>query len=304
MKKVLLTGASGFIGQHCLNPLISSGYEIHAVSRDARIQPSFSGVNWHTADLLDKEQVSQLLEALNPTHLLHVAWYPAHGDYWTSEENLKWTSAGEHLVEQFARLGGKRFVGVGTCAEYDWHGDGLFIESSTPVAPTTLYGACKNALRLSVDALADQVGLSTAWGRVFYLYGPHEHPTRLVASVINSLVRGAEARCTHGRQVRDFLHVQDVADALVALLNSEVKGVVNIGSGTGVAINEVVGEIGRKLNCEDLIKLGAIAAQADEPRRLVADVTRLREEVGWSPRRDLSQGLDETIAWWRARLKQ
>jgi nucleoside-diphosphate-sugar epimerase len=121
----------------------------------------------------------------------------------------------------------------------------------------------------------------------------------LVASVICSLLKKEPARCSEGNQQRDFLFIEDAAAALVALLNSDVRGPVNIASGDAVALKEIVSLIASKLNRHDLVQLGAIPDRPDGPELLVADVTRLREEVGWAPHYDLHQGVELTVDWWK-----
>jgi nucleoside-diphosphate-sugar epimerase len=153
-----------------------------------------------------------------------------------------------------------------------------------------------------LDAIARQAELSTAWGRIFFLYGPHEHPDRLVPSVISSLLLNKQAQCTHGNQIRDFLYVRDVADAFVALLGSDVEGPVNIASGRPVLMKDIIQKIANRLARQDLIQLGAIHAPANEPPLLLADVRRLNTEVRWEPKYDLDLGLDETISWWKNQL--
>ncbi len=260
------------------------------------------GVQWHRTDLLDTEQMSELLATVRPSHLLHFAWYAAPGKYWTSPENLRWVQASLGLLQAFAANGGQRVVMAGSCAEYDWR-YGFCSEQVTPLAPATLYGTCKHALQTMVSAYAAQAGLSAAWGRIFFLYGPHEHPARLVASVIRSLLRGEPARCSHGNQVRDFLHVSDVADAFVTLLNSDVAGPVNVASGQPISIRDLVYRIAAKLDRADLIQLGALPTAADDPPLLMADVRRLRDEVGWLPSYDLETGLEQAIDWWEHETK-
>lgn len=299
MKRVLLTGASGFVGRHCLPTLVAQGYEVHAVSsRTEAPAATPPQVRWHRADLLDESQVSALLTKVQPTHLLHCAWYAVPGKYWTAAENFRWVEAGKHLLEAFADQGGQRVVGVGSCAEYDWR-DGHCYELATPLNPATTYGVCKHAFQLLLTAFSKHARLSAAWGRLFFLYGPHEPWERLVASAIRSILLEEPARCSHGQQIRDFLYVQDVADALVALLDSDVLGPVNIASGVPVAVHEVVQEIADQLERPDLVRLGALPASENEPPLLLADVARLRDEVGWLPRYDLPDGLAETINWYK-----
>lgn len=297
MNKVLLTGATGFIGRHCLSSLLANGYEVHAVSCRPRPEDP-SGVHWHQADLLNPARVSELMADVRPSHLLHLAWFAVPGKYWTSPENLRWVQASLDLLRGFARHGGRRVVMAGTCAEYDWR-YGYCAERVTPLAPSTLYGTCKHSLQLMSDAFAQQAELDAAWGRIFFLYGPHENPNRLVASVVRAVLSGEPAPCSHGNQLRDFLYVQDVADAFVALLDSGVSGAVNIGSGRPVALRDVVYKIAGKVERQDLIQLGALTAPANEPPMLVADVSRLSDEVGWSPGYDLDLGLEQTINWWK-----
>jgi len=215
-----------------------------------------------------------------------------------AKENFHWVKAGLHLLDAFANYGGQRVVGVGSCAEYDWR-YGLCSEATTPLNPSTTYGTCKHAYQLLFTAFCKQAELTAAWGRLFFLYGPHEPAQRLVASAIQSILAGEPARCSHGRQIRDFLYVVEAADALVALLDSDVSGPMNIASGVPVAISEVVREIAAQLGRPDLLRIGAVPVSDDDPPLLVGDVARLRDELGWTPQYDLARGLAATINAWK-----
>lgn len=302
MEKVLITGATGFLGRHCLAPLLVRAGEVHAAARSVTALDD-ADLRTHAVDLLDHKQISALLAKVRPTHLLHLAWITTPGVYWTSPENTRWAAAGEHLLRAFTAHGGRRAVFAGSCAEYDWR-PGRCHETTTPLRPGSIYGASKNSLRLRVEAIARETCLSAAWGRMFFLYGPHEHSERLVASVICSLLKGVPARCSSGAQEADFLHVQDAADAFVALLASAVEGPVNIASGEATAIRDVVTQLAKRLGRPDLLRLGALSANPTDPACLVADVRRLNEEVGWTPRLSLSEGLADTVSWWETNLAQ
>jgi len=296
MKNVLLTGASGFIGHHCIEPLLARGYEVHAVSTRAVKQDK--RVKWHQADLLQGGASKSLLAEVKPTHLLHLAWFVVPGKLITSPENFSWVRASMELVQEFAGQGGKRLTICGSGYEYDWN-YGYCSEKLTPAAPNTVYGACKQALNVLVQSFAGQSSLSAAWGRVFFLYGPNEHPQRLVSSVILSLLKDEPAKCSHGRQIRDYMHVQDVADGLVALLDSEVTGAVNVSSGQATTLRDIVLTIGRVLERPDLIQLGAIPARANDTPLVVGENARLLNEVGWKQQFELEAGLRQTIDWWK-----
>jgi nucleoside-diphosphate-sugar epimerase len=291
--KVLVTGGRGFIGRHCLLQLIAKGYEVHAVSSSPPARAE--GVNWHRANLFDIVQTKLVLRAVKPTHLLHLAWCTEHGQYWTSTENLSWIHASLALMREFTDLGGQRLVAAGTCAEYDWSHTKCS-ESRTPCRPSTLYGASKLSVQITLEAWAKQAALSTAWGRVFFLYGPGEHPSRLVPTVIHSLLRGEPALCTYGEQVRDFMYVADVAASFVTLLErDEVEGAINIASGQAIQLKALLFSIADQLDRRDLIRLGARPTGVNEPVELIADVARLRDEVGFKPSYELGHGISLTI---------
>jgi nucleoside-diphosphate-sugar epimerase len=296
VSRVLVTGATGFIGRNASRALVERGFDVHAVTSGE--PPPDDDVTWHRADLLNADGALDAVHAASPTHLLHLAWYAEHGAFWKSPENVRWVEASLRLLRAFAGASGRRAVVAGTCAEYDWS-FGTLKEDETPLAPATLYGAAKHGLHTIAASYAAEAGFELAWGRVFFLYGPREHPSRLVSSVIGSLLRGEEAPTSEGSQVRDFLHVADVADAFAALVASGVTGAVNVASGEGVPVREVVERIGEITGRADLLRVGALATREGDPARISADVRRLRDDVGWRPRLDLDAGLRDTVEWWR-----
>jgi nucleoside-diphosphate-sugar epimerase len=309
--KVLVTGAAGFIGRTSLEPLREAGYEVCAVlsprpdPRD-RAGGALPDIEVRHADLTDPAAVDSLFEAVTPTHLLHFAWIATPGLYWHSEENHRWLSASRYLLAAFARCGGVRAVMAGSSAEYDWSRVAVCHERSSPLADetgtATPYAAAKIAMQRSLEEYGRSHRVSTAWGRIFFQYGPGEHRDRLVASVIVNLLAGREAPCTHGRQIRSFLHVEDVGAAFAALLASPVQGPVNIGSNDRITIAELLERVAREIGRPELLKLGARPAPPGEPAVLLPDIGRLSGELGWSPRRPLDEGLKDTVRWWRARL--
>ena len=156
---------------------------------------------------------------------------------------------------------------------------------------------------LLLEAFAEAAGVSVAWGRVFLLFGPGQPERTLISTVVRSLLRGERAPCSHGEQIRDYLYVEDVADALVALLDSEIEGPVNIASGRPLAVKELIAMAARRLDGEELVDLGAIPAPEGEPAFLVGDLKRLQGELGWRPAIGIEEGLDRTIAWTREQLQ-
>lgn len=293
-----MTGASGFIGRHALAILSGRDYEVHAVSRGPGVADR---VHWHSADLLDPLASAALLKTIRPTHLMHLAWYAEHGKFWTSAINRQWVTRSAELLETFRDVGGRHVVAAGTCAEYEWR-DGRCDETTTPLKPNTEYGICKNETRRHMERICRDAGIVCAWARIFHLYGPHEHPSRFVASVIRALLQDEDALCTHGNQVRDFLHVADAASAFAALLDREVSGSVNIGSGQPITLADIGRRIGVLIGSPGRLKLGARSPPPDDPPVLIPAVQLLSQTARWTPRYDLDAGLRDTIGWWRKAL--
>ncbi len=270
VRRLLLTGAGGFIGGHLSALLSAQGFEVHAVGRQQ-------------VDLLDAGATDALVGEIGASHLLHLAWYTEHGRFWEAPENRDWADATLRLARSFLAAGGERLVAAGTCAEYE---------------PSTLYGTTKDATRRRLQAFAAETGLSYAWGRVFFPYGPGERPQRVVAAAARAAVTGEPLACTSGKQIRDFLYVEDVAAAFAALVASDATGSFDIGSGEGVPLRDVLLALEQLAGRQNVVRLGALPDR-DEPASIVANTRRLRDEVGWRPSVELRDGLERTLEWWR-----
>ncbi len=297
MKSVLVTGATGFVGRHALDSLVKRNYKVYATFSEKKPTIQSKNIFWHHVNLHEAAAVESLLQETRPSHLLHLAWYAKPGEFWASPLNLQWLTSSIHLLNTFIRMDGQRAVFVGSCAEYDWSYSSCK-EFFTPCKPETLYGTAKYALYLLTEAMAKQQQVSLAWGRLFYLFGADEYPQRLVPAAINSLINQKNFQVKNGNQVRDFMYVRDVADALVTLLDTEVNGPVNIASGKPVAIRELMSLIAHKLQDTRLIQYQDDGSSDAPHNILTADVTRLLTEVKWQPQYTLDAALDETISWW------
>jgi nucleoside-diphosphate-sugar epimerase len=299
--RVLVTGAGGFVGLPLLGRLEGDGRELHALYIRAPLALAPAGVRWHPLDLFDARALDALMDELAPDQLVHLAWCTEHGRFWNARENVEWVQHSLQLVRAFVRCGGRRLVLLGTCAEYDWSAvRGALVEGVSPLAPATLYAVTKDALRRVASAYAREEQVELAWARLFSPYGPREAAGRLVPSLIRSLLAQRQVATGAGERVRDFMYVEDVAGALAALLDSSVTGPVNIASGVGVTVGELAAEIGRLTGRADLLRVGALRDRQSEPAVLLADVTRLREEVGYRPQWTLAEGLAATVQWWRS----
>lgn len=297
--KIMVTGASGFIGRQCIRNLLNlEGVEIHAVRNKQIVHDPSNVIVWHHADLLVDGAIEKLIETVRPKTLLHLAWYSKHGTVWNSAENVSWTSASLRLVKTFAACGGDRFVMSGTCAEYK--GSGVFRECSMET-PASLYGVTKKACRDILEALCAHLGVSFAWPILFHMYGPYESPSRLIASAINNFLRGEEFHSSDSLQRRDFLYVEDVGAVLSAILLSDVRGAINVGSGETVSLRDLLLLAEKECGAEGRTRFGSRARTMNDPDVLVPDLTRQRVDLGWRPKYDAASGIKATVDWWRAR---
>ena len=300
MTRVLLTGASGYIGRPVHDALVARGYEVHALSRGDNIEKKSS--TWHSLDLFDETAVDALLADVSPTHLVHLAWITTPGAYWQSGDNRRWQEASSQLLSNFVAHGGKRAVLAGTCAEYDWS-DGHCIENETPLRGLSEYTKAKLEFRRRAFTLAEDSPLQVSWARVFFSFGPYEHRSRLIPDVVLSLLRGERASCSDGEQVRDFMYVKDMAAAFADVLQSGHCGDINIASGHSMTIRQLVTMFSERLGATDRVDFGARPRQPGEAPTLTADVSKLRDNVGWQTKQTIESAIDETIAWWRQQGK-
>lgn len=284
--KVLVTGASGFLGKYVLTNLKQHGIDVVVVGRN----PSYvEDVAFIQADLLAIEDFSGLISASGATHLLHLAWYAEHGKYWTSPLNLRWVEATVRLVEAFCQEGGKQVVAAGTCAEYDW-AHGYCREDATPLDPSTLYGVSKDAARRLLMAICAQYLVPCAWGRVFLPYGAGEARQRLIPSLVDALMGRRPPFGVNVSAYRDFLYASDVANGFTTLLKTGAAGAYNISSGQPVQLAEVVRELARLMNADPQPILALAGERPGEPPLLVGENMKLKA-LGWQPAFSLSEGL-------------
>lgn len=302
--RVLLTGATGFIGSHVARALVREGYEVFALIRQGsdpwRIQDLLPSLQVVPCDVIAADELDASIDRIRPELCLHLAWYAQPGVYLTSALNIQHLEASLSLATHLAKAGCKRLVVAGTCAEYD-QSLGYLSETSA-LRPTTLYAACKVALHVALSHLATTTEMEVAWPRIFYVYGPLEDEQRLIPAVIGPVLRNQPTRLTAGEQIRDYLHVEDVADALLAVAQSSLTGPVNVGSGVPVTVRDMALRIGAILGRPELVRLGDLPYRPGDPMFVCANTRRLVESTGWTPRYTLDEGLRHTAEWWQAHI--
>ena len=297
--KVLVTGATGLIGELCVKAL-KNKYDVYGVYLHTKPDMDTS-INWHCCDVLDIESITGLIKNVKPEMLLHLAWETEHGKYLTSHNNIDWAKASFYLTEAFYTNGGKRAVFAGTCFEYDLS-YGVLKEGVTPLNPSSVYALSKKFAYDLISSYTRENQLSMAWGRIFYVYGGKENPERLVTYVINSLVNNQIAVSSSGEQVRDYLHVQDVANALSLLLENDYYGAVNICSNNTTKIRDIIYQIAGLIGKPELLKLDPSLDRPWEPKVVLGDNTILKS-LGWNPNYTLAEGINQAVDSYMLNIK-
>ena len=287
-KRVILTGPSGLIGKEAIAPLKEAGFDIYALTIDKN-NPA-NGAHYIPCNLFDAQNLAKVFEEIKPQYLLNFAWATTE-DYLTSNINFDFLAAGLNLMKYFHKNGGKRAVFAGTCLEYAFK-DTLLKETDA-LDPKTVYAKCKHSLNELASLYAAQNNISFGWGRIFYVYGRGEHEKRLTAHIINSLRAGKEVEIKHSGLSKDYMYTKDIAAAFVKFLDGGVTGGVNICTGRAVTLADYARAIAKKLNKENLLILKDLPSS--QPALIAGDNTRLKNEVGFTPRYSLEAGLEEIL---------
>jgi len=294
--KILITGGTGFIGSALVRRLVAEGYdEVYILDKDIsnifRIESVKDKINLIEGDILNPKSYIDKIINIKPDVVYHLAWYAEPGKYLTSIENLGHLKYGIDFIKFLFELEVNKIIVTGTCFEYDTSYG--YLSESTPEKPEHLYSACKLALKNVAEQLSYIYEIPLIWARIFYLYGPYEHPNRLIPYIVNSLINDKKVELrSHGLQIRDYLHVDDVAQGLIYLLKEEKTYTYNIGSGNPVRVRDLVNQIGEILGKKELISFAPDTTPLNEPMFICADNTKLKK-LGFRPENDLKSYLEQ-----------
>lgn len=301
-KRLLITGASGFIGRAVTAAMARRpGWEVYALTSGRRKVDMPAGGRVVSADLRQAEQCEALMEQLRPEAVIHLAWNLEGRDFLTVDENLRWLEISLGLLRAFNRYGTgeRRFLFSGSSSEYGYRQQ--ICREDGPTFPEDLYGTCKLQFTNVARTFSHIYGIRFADVRFFSIYGPGEsHLLHIIPVEIDAMLRGQPFVCKGPNNVWDYVYIDDAAEAMARVLESGYCGCVNVGYGP-VSMREVTSVIAELTDGKDRLSF----ENEDAPgRTLIADTRLLREEIGFTPKTGIREGLEKTVAWWRLQNKE
>lgn len=259
MKNILLTGGTGFVGRHVFQNLLKNQINIRLIIRKDKekfFEDQKSKIELILTDDLFRESPEWWSEQCKGIHtIIHLAWYAEPGKYLQSSKNVDCLIGSLNLAKGALKAGIKRFIGIGTCFEYDLNYKKLSVE--TPIKPTTPYAATKAGLYNALTHLFPPNSIELSWCRLFYLYGEGEDERRLVPYIHKQLSKGNKVELTSGKQVRDFLDVSNAGQIITQIALGNQLGPINICSGIPVTVKQFAEKIADKYGRRDLLNFGS-----------------------------------------------
>lgn len=308
--RVLVTGATGFIGSHLVRRLVDDGVDVHALSSvvssvyPVRLAPLRDRITLHGGNLMDRSAMDSVVADARPTHVFHLGAYTHVGKSWQRvDECIQTNVQGTvNLLRALEGRGYERFVYFGTSEIYG-DVDVPFREDAV-VNPISPYSVSKYAGERFCRMFHQGRGWPVVMIRAFNAYGPAQTPDRVIPEIIGRALRGDELKMTTGRQTREFNYVDDLVDGVVRAGTVEgIDGVVfNLGCGEEISMRDLATMILDLLDNPIAAKFGELPERPTEIPRMFCDNTRARELLGWKPQHTLRNGLEKTIEWYRSEL--
>jgi nucleoside-diphosphate-sugar epimerase len=294
--RILVTGATGFIGRSIVRLARARGHRLAGLVRPETMQRfglhDETGLHWVAGTLA--EPPWEAIERFAPEHCLHAAWDATPGVYLDSPLNTDYLEWSMEFFGRLKALGASQAMSLGTCIEYRIDGQPAR-ENGTPIEPVSPYARAKDALRRNVETTLVGPDFSFCWGRVFYPYGPGEHPARLCTALARRLLANEKLVLKTPDSTKDYIYIDDLAAAILAVMERGLTGAINLGTGEGVTVREIARTLGRLLSREELVGESSEPAADDPLYYVVADAGRLRKEAAWRPACPLSSGLQAIV---------
>ncbi|WP_028329678.1 NAD-dependent epimerase/dehydratase family protein [Brachyspira alvinipulli] len=282
MKKVLVTGINGLIGQYIRQPLEELGFEVFGIGT-RYIEKD----NYFSTDLNDHIKLEKIFNDIKPKYLIHLAWDTKKG-YLDSDSNFDLLYSSIRMLKYFKENGGKKAVFIGTCFEYKFKDTPL--KENDELNPTTIYAKTKNYLREVSELYSNKNNIDFCWGRIFYTYGDNENPNRLFPYIINCLKNNQKVSINYSQLKKDYIFAGDIAKSIALITDSNITGIINLCSSNAISLADIALTIAKKFNKIDLLDLKELDTK--EAPIIVGDNSRLVNEVNFKNFTPLEKWVD------------
>jgi nucleoside-diphosphate-sugar epimerase len=310
-KKVLITGATGFVGANLVRMVLKQGSEVYIITRKKsdkwRIDDVLGEIAEYNTDfnidLLDCDKLNRIIRRIRPDIIYHTATYGGRPGQKDAIKIVQTNLVGTiNLIKACQKFGFDLFVNTGSSSEYGIKERAM--QEGDLLEPVNDYGISKSAATQYCRAVARNKGLPIVTLRLFSPYGSYEESTRLIPSVILSCLRGEKPKISSPYFVRDFVYIQDVLDAYAKLSDVPDLGgeVFNIGSGKQCTVGDVANMIIELSGCCMELEMGMPQGWPNEPKKWEADISKANDILGWMPKYSMEKGLAETIRWFEKNI--
>ena len=271
MKKIIVTGITGSIGQYIVEPLKELGFEVYGIGRRDLSTNEFHYIK---SDINNSIDMLNIFNQIKPEYLVHLAW-DLGVDHYVSNSNFELLASSLNILKYFKENGGKKAIFIGTCLEYKFKNTPL--KENDELNPTTIYSKCKNYLRELSELYCANNNIDFVWCRIFNTYGKDDQMDRLFPFIINSLKNNKKTLIKHSQLKKDYIYTGDVAKIISLIANSDINGIINICSGIAISLKEFATIIASKMDKEHLLEL--MELDTDSPSIIVGDNSRILYEL-------------------------
>ncbi|WP_157151090.1 NAD(P)-dependent oxidoreductase [Brachyspira sp. SAP_772] len=285
MKKVIVTGINGLIGQYIAKPLQELDFEVYGIGRGDITTDNFHYIK---TDINNPIEIENVFDKIKAEYLIHLAWDIKDLN---SHVHFELFLSSLLMLKHFIKNGGKKVIFIGTCSEYDFYDRA--IKETDNVNPRNLYSKYKNYLREISEFYCLKNNIDFCWARVFYVYGKNENPKRIFPYIINNLKENKKVVINHSQLKKDYMFAGDVAKAIALITNSNFNGIINICSGKPISLKEFALIIAKKMNKEYLLELKEL--NTEEPNILLGDNSKLVHEIGFNEYSNIEDIIDKLI---------
>lgn len=308
-KKILITGASGFVGASLTRKLLEDGNEVHIISRKSsnlwRLGDILKEIQIHNVDLMNNEEISKLSKNINVDIVYHLATYGGYHFQSDANKIVDTNLIGTwNLFKAFSDNGIEMFVNTSSSSEYGEKFEPMDEEMN--VKPNNLYGATKASATIlcSTYAMLNKIPLVTL--RLFSPYGAYDAKSRLIPTLIVSSLLNKDIQLTSKDSKRDFIFIDDVVNAYLSVndLNNKFGEVYNVGSGKQYTVEEIANKVINIIGNDSVnVNWGNDFNRQYEPQMWVSDINKIYKDAKWRPQYDIDKGLKDTINWFRENIE-